>query len=204
MDEQRDQQDVAPAPAAGEQRTTGVERRGRGARIVVIVAGVVGLVAIAVLGVALSRGVGQPSVGATDAGFEVAGDFTLPTFDGGTFTLSEHAQGPVFLYFWASWCQPCREEAPIIERLWPEYRDRGYTFVGVNIIDSEEAATAFIDEFDLSFPMVRDVEGAVYLDYGVYGVPESFFLAPGLEVDAKFLGKLTEESLREQLDRSAQ
>lgn len=169
-----------------------------------IVAGIVGLVAIAVLGVALSRGVGQPSIGATDPGFDVAGDFTLPTFDGGTFTLSEHAQGPVFLYFWASWCQPCREEAPIIERLWPEYRDRGYTFVGVNIIDSEDAAREFIDEFGLSFPMVRDVDGAVYLDYGVYGVPESFFLAPGLEVDTKFLGKLTEESLREQLDRSVQ
>jgi len=204
MAERGDQEPTIPVSAQGEPPTTPVQGRGSGARIFVIVTGMVGLVALAALGVALSRGVGQPSIGATDAGFDVAGDFTLPDLEGGTFTLSEHAQGPVFLYFWASWCQPCREEAPIIQRLWPEYRDRGYTFVGVNIIDSEDAAREFIDEFGLSFPMVRDVDGAVYLDYGVYGVPESFFLAPGLEVDTKFLGTLTEESLRDQLDRSVQ
>lgn len=203
MDEQGKQLAGAPGPAP-EQPSDSGQRRRHGARFVVIVVGLAGLVAISVLGVALARGVGQPDIGATDAGFEVAGDFTLPTFDGGTFTLSEHSQGPVFLYFWASWCQPCREEAPVIQRLWPEYRDRGYTFVGVNIIDSEDAGTAFIDEFDLSFPMVRDVDGAVYLDYGVYGVPESFFLTSGLEVDTKFLGELTEESLRDQLDRIGQ
>lgn len=175
-----------------------------GVRLAVVSVGLTALVALGALGLAMTRGVGQPPTGATDAGFEVAPDFTLARVEGGTFTLSDSADGPVFVYFWASWCLPCREEAPIIERLWSEYRARGYTFVGVNILDLEKDARAFANEFGLTFPLVRDEAGSVYLQYGVYGVPESFFLAPQLRVQAKFLGPLTEQALREQLDRSQQ
>jgi cytochrome c biogenesis protein CcmG/thiol:disulfide interchange protein DsbE len=144
-------------------------------------------------------GVGQPPLGSVDPGFTTATAFELPRFDAGTFALIEHRDRPVFLYFWASWCTPCRTEAPLIQRLWPEFDARGYTFVGVNIQDQDAAARRFIAEYGLTFPQVRDREGSVYLDYGVYGLPESFFIRPGLVVQEKYLGEVTEAVLRDRL-----
>ncbi len=154
-----------------------------------------------VLGLAMSRGVGQPPIGSVSAGFDGAPTFELPRFDDGTVRLGEYADRPVFLYFWASWCTPCRTEAPTIQRLWPEYESRGFAFVGVNILDQDRDARVFLREHNLTFPIVRDVEGSVYLQYGVYGMPESFFIRPGLEVQEKYLGELSEDVLRDRLDR---
>jgi peroxiredoxin len=173
------------------------------ARLVVLAGGALALGLAAFLGVALSRDVGAPELGETDAGFDSAMPFELTAFDGSTVALSDYADAPVFLYFWASWCEPCRQEAPAIQRLWEEYGDRGYVFIGVNMLDNEESARAFADEFGLTFPLVTDVAGAVYVDYGVYGLPEAFFLRPGLEVDQKYIGELTEAVLRERLDAIA-
>jgi cytochrome c biogenesis protein CcmG/thiol:disulfide interchange protein DsbE len=150
-------------------------------------------------------GVGQPPLGAIDPGFTTASAFELPLLsagsagEAGTFALGEYRERPVFVYFWASWCTPCKREAPLIQRLWPEFEARGYTFVGVNIQDHEQDARRFIEEHGLSFPQVRDREGAVYLEYGVYGLPESFFLKPGLLVHEKYLGEFSEAVLRERL-----
>lgn len=159
------------------------------------------LLFVIVLGVAMTRGVGGRPLGSVDPRLDIAADFTLPTFDEGSFTLSEYAGGPVFVYFWASWCPPCRQEAPLIERLWPEYRARGYTFVGVNIQDSEADARAFIDEYGITFPAVRATGTSVYVEYGVYGLPEGFFLRPGMIVNEKFIGALKESGFRAMLDR---
>lgn len=167
-------------------------------RLLVVVVGAAVLALAAVLAVGLSRGVGDSPLGEVEAGFTAAADFTLPTFDGGSFTLSDYSDGPVFIYFWASWCAPCFREAPLIERLWPEFEAAGYTFVGVNMLDAERDARAFIEQFDLSFPLVIDA-GDVYLAYGVYGLPEAFFIRPGLFVNQKFIGELTEPVLREML-----
>ena len=127
-------------------------------RVLVIVAGVAALALAGVLALGLARGVGDSPLGEVDAGFEAAADFTLPTFDGGTFALSEYTDAPLFIYFWASWCAPCFREAPLIERLWPEFEAAGYTFVGVNILDSEGDAREFIERFDLSFPLVANLD----------------------------------------------
>jgi cytochrome c biogenesis protein CcmG, thiol:disulfide interchange protein DsbE len=168
--------------------------------MIVIAAGLAAVALIVVLAIAMRRGVGSSPVGRTDAGFVQASGFTLPMLSGdGVFVLDDYAGGPLFVYFWASWCAPCREEAPIIERLWPEYDALGYTFVGVNILDAERDARAFAAEFGLTFPLVRDVEGTAYLDYGVYGLPEAFFLRPGLIVSEKFNGALGEQEFRAML-----
>jgi cytochrome c biogenesis protein CcmG/thiol:disulfide interchange protein DsbE len=190
-------------------------------RALVIVVGVAALALSGVLALGIARGVGDSPLGEVEAGFNEAADFTLPTFAGGTFTLSEYTDGPIFIYFWASWCAPCFREAPLIERLWPEFRAAGYMFVGVNILDSEPDARAFIERFDLSFPLVMNLDSEedvgtfveqfdlslprvmdsrdIYLAYGVYGLPEAFFVRPGLLVDRKFIGELTESVLREML-----
>jgi cytochrome c biogenesis protein CcmG/thiol:disulfide interchange protein DsbE len=162
------------------------------------------LLLAAVLAVAMQRGVGAPALGEAEAGFGNARSFTLPLLEAGpggaSFDLGQHAHQPVFVYFWASWCAPCRNEAPLIERLWPEYEARGYLFVGVNMLDGADDAREFAREHTLTFPLVRDETGSVYLEYGVYGLPEAFFLRPGLEVQEKYIGELSEPVLRQKLE----
>jgi len=166
------------------------------------IGGLLGLLLL-ILALAMWQGVGSAEEGREEIGGTLAPDFTVTRFDGETFALADYQDQPVFLYFWASWCGPCVEEAPNIEALWPEYRDRGYVFLGLNIWDIESDAEAFIDELGLSFPLARDSERSVYVDYGVQGLPVAFFLEPGLQIHSRYTGPLDEETLREELDRIA-
>ena len=89
----------------------------------------------------------------------------------------------------------------MIERLWPEFAAAGYTFVGVNVLDRDTDARAFIEQFGLTFPMAAGGRSQIYVEYGVDGLPEGFFLHPGMAVSQKFIGELTEERFREMLAR---
>ena len=169
-------------------------------RTIVLAAALAILAFLSILTVALVRG--RPTEDRSVAATGEAPGFALPAFQGGTFTLADHASGPVFVYFWASWCTPCTEEAPLIQKLYPEYQAKGYTFVGVNIWDAEPDARAFVQQQQLTFPAVTDPGGKTYLSFGVQQLPTAFFLKKGLESDRKFIGQLTESQLRELLDHA--
>ncbi len=149
------------------------------------------------------RGVGRPTEGRTDATLATAPQFRLTQFDGQTFDFAEQNKQPVFIYFWASWCVPCQAEAPIIESLWKEYRDRGVVFVGVNIWERPQDGREFAKQYRLSFPVVADETGSVYIEYGVQGLPTAFFVAAGGSVRTQFSGPLDEPTLRGLLDEIA-
>lgn len=106
-----------------------------------------------------------------------APDFTLELFDGGEITLSELRGQVVVINFWASWCPPCREEAPILEATWNEYRDKGVLFIGVDWMDTEGEALAYIEEFGLTFPNGPDRGSRIGRAYAITGVPETFFIS---------------------------
>ena len=92
---------------------------------------------------------------------------------------------PIILNFWASWCYPaCYEEAPVLEAAWRRYRDR-VMFVGVNTQDEIDKAEKFISRFNITFPNVYDPRGKVGIDYGMYGVPETF----AISADGRVLGR---------------
>ena len=169
-------------------------------RLLVIGAGAGLLALVSALAIAMSRDIGQDPIGEVDPGIDRVGAFSLPTFDGDSVAIADYSSGPVFLYFWASWCAPCEREAPLIERLWAEYAAQGYTFVGINILDSERGARGFVERHGLTFPMLFDGAGDVYFEFGVNGVPEAYFLAPGLEVERKYIGELREPEFREMLE----
>lgn len=169
-------------------------------RLIAAAAGAALLALVAVLALASARGVGGDRLGEVDAGIDRAAEFRLPALGGGEVSIADYAGGPVFLYFWASWCAPCDREAPLIERLWEEFGARGYAFLGVNILDSEREARRFVERHGLSFPTLVDGDGGVYLEFGVDGVPEAFFLAPGLRVERRFVGELRERELRAMLE----
>lgn len=124
-----------------------------------------------------------------------APEFRLPRFDGGDLVLSELRGQYVVLNFWASWCIPCKDEAPQLERLWQTYRDRGLVVIGVNIQDLEQEAKKFLAQTRPTYPNVRDIDGAVYRAYGLTGVPETFFITREGRIIRKFPGAVVEWSI---------
>lgn len=126
-----------------------------------------------------------------------AAPFTLTGFDGGPVALAALRGKVVVLNFWASWCRPaCYEEAPTLERGWRAYRDRGVVVLGVDIQDHDDAARTFIRDFRLSFANAPDRGGKVSVDYGVYGVPETFFIDRDGRIRVKHVGVVTDEIFR--------
>ena len=117
--------------------------------------------------------------------------------DADQFRLYDHLGAPVVINFWASWCPPCRQESPHFQRLWQRYRERGVIFVGVDIQDTEEDALAYIQEFGLTFPNVLDPDGAVSIDYGVIGLPVTFFIGADGVVLGRWVGAISEADLDE-------
>ena len=111
--------------------------------------------------------------------FKTAPDFQLGLFDGGTFKLSEAlATGkPVVLNFWASWCGPCADEAPLLQSA-AQRRGQQFTFVGVNVQDLDSDALAFLRKYGITYPNGSGNAGPVSVQYGMRGVPETYFIAP--------------------------
>lgn len=106
-----------------------------------------------------------------------APSFELELLGGDGVLTDEDLRGtPVVVNFWASWCVPCREEAPMLERAWQEYRDNGVVFLGVNIKDAESDALEFVRDFGITYPNVRDLDQSLTRDFGIKGLPETFFI----------------------------
>jgi cytochrome c biogenesis protein CcmG, thiol:disulfide interchange protein DsbE len=130
-----------------------------------------------------------------------AAPFALTSFEGTSIDLAALRGKVVVLNFWASWCYPsCYEEAPVLERGWRTYRDRGVVVLGVDIQDKDEAGLKFIRDFSLTFPNAPDRAGKVSVDYGVYGVPETFFIDRGGAIRVKHVSALTDQVFRETVE----
>lgn len=114
--------------------------------------------------------------------------------------LEELRGTPVVVNFWASWCLPCREEAPLLERSWREARDRGVLFVGLNQQDVLGDARRFLREFEASYLNVRDPGNEVARRWGLVGLPETFFLDADGRVVAHILGAASAIELREGIE----
>jgi cytochrome c biogenesis protein CcmG/thiol:disulfide interchange protein DsbE len=124
---------------------------------------------------ALLYGILAPAAGPADAG--AAPEFELPLLNGAGTLTSEELQGsPVIVNFFASWCVPCREEAPLLEETFEKYRDRGLVLVGVSIRDAAPDAKDFVEEYGITYPIVHDPQEVLAKKVGVLGLPETYFI----------------------------
>jgi len=131
-----------------------------------------------------------------------APSFTLPLLDGGTITLEDLRGKVVFLNFWASWCPPCRAEARTLEAAWQRYKDRGIVFLGIDIQDTVQDARAFLKEFGITYVNAWDASGEIAIEYGVWGIPETFFIDREGRITFKQVGALGWPIITAKLDEA--
>ena len=119
-----------------------------------------------------------------------------PALADGLLGLDELRGSVVVLNFWASWCVPCREEAPLLNRSWERAGPSGVVFVGLNMQDLTDDAGAFIDEFGITYPNVRDQTDTVATEWGVVGLPETYFIAADGRVVNHVIGVVSGPQMR--------
>lgn len=134
-------------------------------------------------------------------------DFQAPLFEryreefGETLRYSEYGGTgtPLVINFWASWCVPgCWNEAPRLEAAWQKYQGQ-ILMIGVNFQDETEDAEAFLDRFGKSYPSVVDARGSVGIEWGVFGVPETYFIRGDGTLSHKHNGEISTETLETQI-----
>jgi peroxiredoxin len=145
----------------------------------------------------------QGLIPAAQKGF-LSPDFALETADGEIIRLSDLRGRPVIVNFWASWCPPCREEMPALERVYQAYQDQGALVLGVNstVQDDRQKALDFAAEQGLTFPILFDSTGEVTQQYGVRALPTTYFIdAQGIIQEVIAGGPMAEALLRIRMEQ---
>jgi cytochrome c biogenesis protein CcmG/thiol:disulfide interchange protein DsbE len=127
--------------------------------------------------------------------------FALPRLDGGEELSLESLRGKaVVINFWASWCDPCKKETPMLQEAWERYKDDGLVIVGIDYDDFKGDARAFARRYGVTYPLVHDRDKSTVKRYGVIGVPETLFVdREGKLVGERVVGELDEGQLDENI-----
>lgn len=160
-----------------------------------LVAGIAAVIALLTVNIAKPPGpVDTPIVG------RPAPAFDLQTLDGSRLSLADLRGSAVVLNFWASWCIPCREEAPLLTAANATYGPRGVRILGVVYQDSADNARDFMRRYGQTYPGLLDPDGRTAIDYAVFGIPETFFIDASGVVRSRQVGALTDAELRRQIE----
>ncbi len=125
--------------------------------------------------------------------------FAFTSFEGEAISLDDLAGKGVVLNFWASWCDPCREEAALLESTWLREQDNGIVFIGLDYLDQEPAAKAYLDEYNVTYPNGPDLQSQAARRYGIKGVPETFFITPDGKISEIVIGPIVSQAQMDQL-----
>jgi cytochrome c biogenesis protein CcmG/thiol:disulfide interchange protein DsbE len=163
--------------------------------ILVVVVGLLGVLALQLL----NANQAQPDRGE-------APDFTLQIFEemgGGEFSLSENRGKVIIINFWASWCGPCRAEAPALQAVWEAYQDRGdVVLIGVDYVDNTQDALGYIEEFNITYPNGPDLGTKISDAYHIQGVPETFVVDKEGDIFQFIYAGVTARDLANIIDRA--
>jgi thiol-disulfide isomerase/thioredoxin len=105
-------------------------------------------------------------------------DFSLTNAEGKKISLKDFRGKTLFLNFWATWCEPCREEMPAMENLYQEYKNNNFIVLAVNVKDRRQEALAFVKELKLTYPIAFDPNAEVASLYGAWGLPTTYIIGP--------------------------
>lgn len=151
---------------------------------------VIALLALLALGLLRPRDGNDPIVG------QIAPTFTLQNIDGGRIDLAQFKGRPVIVNFFASWCEPCKYEAPLLRQAVLTYAPKGVMFLGIAYNDKPADARKFRDEYGLGFPMLLDDDQSrASVAYGLVGVPETYFINRAGRILSRHKGQLMEADL---------
>jgi cytochrome c biogenesis protein CcmG/thiol:disulfide interchange protein DsbE len=156
---------------------------------------------LAVLGLIGLLGFGLLSKGSTKIAVgEPVPDRVLPDLPGpGHGSIAEQRGKWVLVNLWASWCVPCREEAPVLERFYRAERKKGTTVVGINVQDNRDDASAFLRTHPTTYPQLRSVGDERSAAFGSTGVPENFLVDPRGHLALIWRGPVDEDFLRQRV-----
>jgi len=131
-----------------------------------------------------------------------APELSFTTFDGVEVDLDELRGKGVVINFWASWCTPCRDEADLLEQTWRREKENGIVFLGLDYLDQEPAALAYLAEFDVTYPNGPDLRSQAARRFRIQGVPETFFISPEGRIVETVVGPIaSQQELDALLDR---
>lgn len=136
-----------------------------------------------------------------------APDLVGSTLEGEEFSLADHRGEIVVLNVWASWCAPCRAEAPVLEAVWQRVREDDVLFVGLDTRDTVEAAQAFIDSYGITYPNVVDEDGRLQLLFSdtlpPQAIPSTLVVDREGRVAGRIIGRVTEATLTALIEEAA-
>lgn len=129
----------------------------------------------------------------------VARDFTLETVEGNSISLKDYRGQVVLINFWATWCPPCRAEIPDLQSTYLERREDGFVVLGVNVEESRAVVQQFMDEVEMTYPVLLDEGGEVLQTYRANGLPMSVIVDPEGVIQVRHVGYLTAGQLEDYL-----
>ena len=163
----------------------------------IVLTGVLALIALLAYGLASNKTIESPTSTLIN---KVAPTPALPTLDGpGKSSLGAYKGKVVVLNYWASWCDPCREEAPLLQRWQKTLAKRGGTVLGVDVLDVAGDARAFVRKYGLTYPILRDGDGSSQTAYGILAYPESFVIGRNGRVAAAQRGVVNDQFMRQKV-----
>jgi cytochrome c biogenesis protein CcmG/thiol:disulfide interchange protein DsbE len=207
--EEQPSEGVSSGEILTEQFLSGSKKRNRKQRIIVFIAAILlnaGLLAL--LGSELlTPAQNQSHSGSTQSSSSPlighpAPDFTLTALSARrapAIHLASLKGKPVMLNFWASWCDPCKQEAPLLEATWQRVRSQSIVFLGIDFEDRQSDGLSFLHAHGITYPNVIDASGSIAINYGVTGVPETFFIDRHGVIVSKVIGELTAQTLQSNL-----